>query len=215
MIARARAEKARRAFNADITIVLQFDASPTSSRAGLTSINRNIFFVEGAYTAKELSSDARQRLKLLTKLLENVTPTETRVAVSIARCFEKTTGFPPVLYGDTATTRAVAGTPYVVARNLALDREHNGPVLTTEPYFMNQPVTLRRLLAGDYRGTKLIAGKASSQYLPRIRRGSGSRDGGRLWKILTARVDTNIFVGLFTVRGDQVIQPLTQHQWQG
>ena len=158
--ARARAEKARRAFNADITIVLQFDASPASSRAGLTSINRNIFFVEGAYTAKELSSDARQRLKLLTKLLENVTPTETRVAVSIARCFEKTTGFPPVLYGNTATTRAVAGTPYVVARNLALDREHDGPVLTTEPYFMNQPVTLRRLLAGDYRGTKLIAGKA-------------------------------------------------------
>jgi hypothetical protein len=25
---------------------------------------------------------------------------------------------------------------------------------------MNQPVTLRRLLAGDYRGTKLIVGKA-------------------------------------------------------
>jgi N-acetylmuramoyl-L-alanine amidase len=158
--ARARAEKARRVFNADITIVLQFDASPASSRAGLTRINRNIFFVEGAYTAKELSSDARQRLKLLTKLLENVTPTETRVAVSIARCFEKTTGFPPVLYGNTATTRAVAGAPYVVARNLALDREHDGPVLTTEPYFMNQPVTLRRLLAGDYRGTKLIVGKA-------------------------------------------------------
>ena len=158
--ARARAEKARRVFNADITIVLQFDASPASSRAGLTSINRNIFFVEGAYTAKELSSDARQRLKLLTKLLENVTPTETRVAVSIARCFEKTTGFPPVLYGNTATTRAVAGAPYVVARNLALDREHDGPVLTTEPYFMNQPVTLRRLLTGDYLGPKLIAGKA-------------------------------------------------------
>ena len=109
--ARARAEKARRVFNADITIVLQFDASPASSRAGLTSINRNIFFVEGAYTTKELSSDARQRLKLLTKLLENVTPTETRVAVSIARCFEKTTGFPPVLYGNTATTRAVSQAP--------------------------------------------------------------------------------------------------------
>jgi hypothetical protein len=47
----------------------------------------------------------------------------------------------------------------VVARNLAFNREHDGPVVVTEPYFMNQSVTLRRLLAGDYKGTKIIAGK--------------------------------------------------------
>jgi N-acetylmuramoyl-L-alanine amidase len=155
----ARAEKARRAFTPDLTIVLQFDATPASCQAGLTDINRNIFFVEGAYTPKELANDPRQRLKLLTKLLQNVTPTETRVAVNIARRFKEATGFPPVLYGNTATTRAIAGSPYVVARNLAFNREHDGPVVVTEPYFMNQSVTLRRLLAGDYKGTKIIAGK--------------------------------------------------------
>jgi len=156
---RARAEKARKAIQPDITIVLQFDATPASCRAKLTDINRNIFFVEGAYTAKELANDARQRLKLLTKLFQNVTPAETRVALAIARQFKEATGFPPVLYGNTATTRLVTGSPYVVARNLAFNREHDGPVVVTEPYFMNQPVTLRRLLAGDYAGTKLIAGE--------------------------------------------------------
>lgn len=155
---RSRAENASRAIRADITIVLQFNATPTSGRTRLTSSNRNIFFVEGSYTAKELSNDARQRLKLLTKLFENVTPTETRVAACIAGRFLEATGFPPVLYGNTAVTRATAAGPYVVARNLAFSREHAGPVVVTEPYFMNQPLTLQRLLAGDYEGEKVIAG---------------------------------------------------------
>ncbi len=157
--ARARAQKARLAMQPDLTIVLQFDATPASCRARLADTNRNIFFVEGAYTAKELSNDARQRLKLLTKLLQNVTPTETQTATAIARQFQRSTGYPPVLYGNSATTRAIAGTQYVVARNLALSREHDGPVVVTEPYFMNQPVTLSRLLAGDYNGSRLVAGK--------------------------------------------------------
>jgi hypothetical protein len=64
-----------------------------------------------------------------------------------------------VLYGNSKTTRSIAGNPYVVARNILLNREHDGPVVVTEPYFMNQPVTLQRLLAGDYEGTRLVAGK--------------------------------------------------------
>jgi hypothetical protein len=53
----------------------------------------------------------------------------------------------------------VPGNRYVVVRNLAFNREHDGPVVVTEPYFMNQPETLERLLAGDYPGERLIAGK--------------------------------------------------------
>lgn len=155
----SRAENARRRFRADLTIVLQFDATPRSCRARLTDINRNIFFVEGAYTASELGNDSRQRWKLLTKLLQNVTPTERLVATNIARSFEDATGYPPVLYGDTAVTRAVGDTPYVVARNLAFNREHDGPVVITEPYFMNQRVTLLRILAGDYPGLEFVAGQ--------------------------------------------------------
>ena len=47
----------------------------------------------------------------------------------------------------------------MVARNPAFNREHDGPVVVTEPYFMNEPVTLQRLLAGDYKGTRLVAGR--------------------------------------------------------
>ena len=157
--ARARAETARRAMQPDITIVLQFDATSASRLQRLASTNRNILFVEGAYTATELTSDPRQRLRLLTKLLQNVTPTEERVALAISNRLKEMTGFPPVLYGNSRTTRAIAGSPYVVARNLLLNREHDGPVVVTEPYFMNQPVTLQRLLAGDYEGLKFVGGQ--------------------------------------------------------
>jgi N-acetylmuramoyl-L-alanine amidase len=157
--ARARAEKSRAAMQPDITIVLQFDATPGRHLRSLPKINRNILFISGAYTAAEVNSDPRQRLRLLTKLFENVTPTEIRVALAISNHLVELTGFPPVLYGNSRTTRSIAGNPYVVARNLLLNREHDGPVVVTEPYFMNQPETLQRLLAGDFDGSRLIAGK--------------------------------------------------------
>jgi N-acetylmuramoyl-L-alanine amidase len=159
METRARAELVRRSFRPDITIVLQHDATPDSAEGRLAPTNRNIFFVDGAYLPAELR-DPWQRFRLLTKLLENVTPVEATVAADIAARFHAVTGFPPVLYGDSANTRLVVpGNPYVVARNLDFSREHGGPVVVTEPYFMNQPVTLARLLAGDYSGHRVIAGR--------------------------------------------------------
>lgn len=157
--ARARAEKTRKAMKPDITIILQFDATGAKHRNNFPKINRNILFISGAYTAKEITSDPRQRLRLLTKLLQNVTPSEIRVAHAISKHLNETTGFPPVHYGNSWSTRSIANDPYVVARNLLLSREHDGPVVVTEPYFMNQEETLLRLLAGDYEGTQLIAGK--------------------------------------------------------
>jgi len=155
---RARADLLRRRFQPDITIVLQHNATAESTEGRLTPINRNIFFINGAYLPSELS-EPEQRFRLLTKLLENVIPTEVRVAVAISRRFQSATGFPPVLYGNSATTRLIApGNPYVVARNLAFNREHDGPVVVSEPYFMNQRETLERLLAGDYAGRRMVAG---------------------------------------------------------
>jgi hypothetical protein len=93
-------------------------------------------------------------------LFENVTPTETAVAVKIAARFLAATGDAPVRYGNSANTRTVpGGNAFVVARNLAFNREHDGPVVVVEPYFMNEPVTLQRLLAGDYAGTRVVAGR--------------------------------------------------------
>jgi len=164
--ARARAEMSAGTIKPDLTIVLQFDASPASRHLKLAKINRNILFIEGAYTARELTKDPRQRYRLLTKLLQDVTPTETLAAIAIANRLSEATGFPPVGYGDSKTTRAIEGSPYVVARNLLLPREHEGPVVVTEPYFMNEPVTLQRLLAGDFEGVRDFGG----QQLPSIYR---------------------------------------------
>ncbi len=155
----ARGEKAQTIAKPNITIVLQFDATASRRRSHLPKINRNILFIEGAYTAREITSDPRQRLRLLTKLLQNVTPTEIRVATAISNHFVSATAFPPVLYGNSKITRSIANNPYVIARNILLNREHDGPVVVTEPYFMNHPETLQRLLAGDYEGIQIIAGK--------------------------------------------------------
>jgi hypothetical protein len=155
---RARALRVRRNFDPDVTIVLQFDATPGSSAGRLATANRNIFFVEGAYTRGELG-DAEQRFRLLTKLLEGVAPTEAEVAAAISERFRERTGYPPVLYGDSPTTRLVLpGNDYVVARNLAFNREHDGPVVVTEPYLMNEAETLARIFAGDYEGDRTVGG---------------------------------------------------------
>jgi hypothetical protein len=156
---RARADLVRRSFRPDVTIVLQHNATPGSTAGRLNPINRNIFFVNGAYTAAELH-EPEQRFRLLTKLLEDTSPIESEVAGAIAMRFKVATAFPPVLSGNSENTRLVLpNDPYVVARNLAFNREHDGPVVVTEPYFMNQAETLARLVAGDYAGERMVAGK--------------------------------------------------------
>jgi N-acetylmuramoyl-L-alanine amidase len=158
---RARAKEVQAHFKPDMTIVLQHNATPASINGGLAPSNRNIFFVEGAYMSEELDSDPVQRFRLLTKLFEQVTPSEVQVADKIARQFERLTGYAPVLYGNSTSTRLVKeGDSYVVARNLAFNREHDGPVVVTEPYYMNNPLTLRRLLAGNYEGLRIMGRKA-------------------------------------------------------
>ena len=75
-------------------------------------------------------------------------------------------------YGDSADHAEVVlpGNPYVVARNLAANREYDGPVVCTEPYFMNNRVTYQRLLAGDYEGLADLRRQALRQHLSRVRR---------------------------------------------
>ena len=64
--------------------------------------------------------------------------------------------------------QVIPGNPYVVARNLAANREYDGPVVCTEPYFMNNHTVYQRLLAGDYDGQKTFDGKSYEQHFPRV-----------------------------------------------
>lgn len=153
----ARAERIKE-FHPDITIVLYINASPSSARHKLIHVNQNIFFVEGGYLKSELA-DPHKRFRLLYKVLNDVTPTEMEVARAISSEFQKTTKLPPVPYGDSNTTRLLdEREPYIVARNLGANREYDGPVVVTEPYFMNHALTAKRLVAGDYEGEREIDG---------------------------------------------------------
>ena len=104
-------------------------------------------------------ADAEMQRRCVYKMVEGSSPIEAEVAADIATTFAEKTHLGPVKYGDSATTRQViAGNLYVVARNLAANREYDGPVVCTEPYFMNNKITYQRLLAGDYDGQRTFNG---------------------------------------------------------
>jgi hypothetical protein len=154
-----RGNRIRNNFVPDITVVLYIDATPGSGRGHTTPGNANIFFVGGSYTRTEMADPEMQR-RLVYKMCEGGSDIEAEVAGDIADVFTQKTGLGPVKYGDSSTTRSVLpNNQYVVARNLAANREYDGPVVCTEPYFMNNNVVYQRLLAGDYEGQKIFDGK--------------------------------------------------------
>jgi len=154
-----RGNRIRNNFVPDITVTLYIDATPSSGRGRLTSANANIFFVGGSYTKTEMADPEMQR-RAVYKLLEGGSEIEAEVAGDIASVFTQKTGLGPVQYGNSSTTRSVIpDNAYVVARNLAANREYDGPVVCTEPYFMNNNVVYQRLLAGDYDGVRKFNGK--------------------------------------------------------
>jgi hypothetical protein len=154
-----RGNRIRNNFVPDITVTLYLDATPSSARGHVTSANSNIFFVHGCYTRSEMADPEMQR-KCIYKMVEGSSEIEAEVAADIATVFTQRTGLPPVEYGDSPTTRQVLpNNRYVVARNLAANREYDGPVVCTEPYFMNNRVVYQRLLAGDYEGLQTFDGK--------------------------------------------------------
>jgi N-acetylmuramoyl-L-alanine amidase len=154
-----RGNRIRNNFVPDITITLYLDATPGSARGHLTSANSNIFFVHGCYTRAEMA-DPEMQLRCIYKMSEGSSDIESEVAADIAAVFKQRTNLPPVEYGDSATTRMVIpDNYYVVARDLAANREYDGPVVCTEPYFMNNRVVYQRLLAGDYDGQQTFDGK--------------------------------------------------------
>ena len=164
-----RGNRIRNNFVPDITVTLYIDATPGSGRGRLTAANQNIFFVHGSYTRSEMADPEMQR-RCVYKMVEGSSGIEAEVASDIATVFAQRTGLGPVRYGDSPTTRKVGDNPGVVARNLAANREYDGPVVCTEPYFMNNRVVYQRLLAGDYSGQRTFSGKAYTSIFREIRR---------------------------------------------
>ncbi|HEY5036817.1 MAG TPA: hypothetical protein VII74_06765, partial [Chthoniobacterales bacterium] len=77
---------------------------------------------------------------------------------SLALTMAKTTGLPPYHY-KTENATPVGKSGYVYARNLMATRLYHCPTVYLEPYVMNSEEVFARVEAGDYEGTRRVAGK--------------------------------------------------------
>ena len=113
--------------------------------------------VNGAYLPPELELDD-QRFEMLEKLLSQSFPKELGLAETIAGTMAKATGLPPYHY-KTENVTPVGTSGYVYARNLMATRLYQCPTVYLEPYVMNSREVFARVSAGDYKGTREVAGK--------------------------------------------------------
>jgi hypothetical protein len=154
----ARARRVNEQLKPDLTLCIHFNAVDWNDRFELVNDNRVVVFVHGNYLPSELKDD-EQKLRLMTKLLERSHRTELSVAEAIASALATATGLPPVEYATNSAAARVGTNSYVYARNLAVNRLIDGPVVFLEPYYQNNRIVYQRIQFGDYEGTRQIEGR--------------------------------------------------------
>ncbi len=161
---RARAEKVNERLKPDLVLCLHFNAEGWADPANptLTDVNHLHVLVNGCYSAGEFALEDN-RHDLLQRLLQQAHTTEIPLADSVARSLAAATGLPAYDYDRgfmAGNARRVNDNPYLWARNLLANRLYHCPVVFCEPYVMNSREFYDRLLAGDYPGERVIAGKS-------------------------------------------------------
>ncbi len=156
---RARADLVNSTLKPDLVLCLHFNADAWGSPANPLMVDRSHLhlLINGAYADSEIAL-ADQRFAMIQKILQGIHPEETRIAASVAAAMAEATGLPPFRY-PSGSVREIPGQPYVYARNLLANRLYQCPVLFLEPYVMNSRTDYARIQAGDYDGTRDIAGK--------------------------------------------------------
>lgn len=142
----------------DAVICLHFNAEAWGDPAQPELVNQNHlhFLITGALSANELSYED-QRFDMLNKMLNRSFPTELALTTAIAKKMQAATGLPPYRY-ESASAIRVDSNPYIWARNLLANRLFLCPTVYVEPYVMNSRTVFERVQAGDYKGTRSIAG---------------------------------------------------------
>ncbi len=155
---RARAAAVNRKLKPDLTVCLHFNAEGWGNPSEPELVDRSHLhlLVNGAYSRGELSLDD-VRYEMLRRLTNRVYSEELALANAVAASMAAATGLPPYTYEGGNAFRA-GDNPYVWVRNLLANRVYLNPVLYLEPYVMNSPEVYARIQAGDYEGTRLIAG---------------------------------------------------------
>ena len=159
---RRRASLVNYRLRPDLVLCLHFNAEPWGdpNHPKLVESNHLHLLVNGAYLPAELELDD-ERFEMLQKLLSQSFPEESSLAETIAGTMAKTTGLPPYDY-KTENVTPVGASGYVYARNLMATRLYQCPTVYLEPYVMNSREVFARVRAGDYKGTREVAGKRRS-----------------------------------------------------
>lgn len=142
----------------DLTVCLHYNAERWGDETRPTLVPQNHLHVliNGGYQADEIALDD-VRFEMLRKLLDGSHAIELPAAEAVAVSLAAATGLPPFEYKGANAVRA-GTTGYVWARNLLASRLYRSPTIYLEPYVMNSPEVVERVQAGDYEGTRLVAG---------------------------------------------------------
>ncbi|MEO7165424.1 MAG: hypothetical protein ABI787_11350 [Spartobacteria bacterium] len=156
---RRRASLVNYRLQPDLVLALHFNAEPWGDPAAptLTRNNHLHLLVNGSYLPAELELDD-ERFEMLLKLLSRAYPEELALAETLAATMAKEAGLPPYHY-KTENVTPVGKSGYVYARNLLATRLYRCPTVYLEPYVMNSRAVFVRVKAGDYEGTRSVAGK--------------------------------------------------------
>ena len=158
---RERARLVNEELKPDLVLCLHFNAEAWGNPEDPQLVEANHFHIllHGAYTDEEVGL-ADQRFRIVRKIVDQTHLEEAAISQVVAASFIEKTGLPPYLY-EPNSSRAVnvAGNPYLWARNLLANRLYDCPVIFLEPYVMNSQEAHARIQAGDYDGTREVAGK--------------------------------------------------------
>jgi N-acetylmuramoyl-L-alanine amidase len=156
---RHRASLVNHRLQPDLVLCLHFNAEPWGdpNQPTLVPEDHLHLLLNGSYLPAELALDD-VRFQMLAKLLSRSFPEELALAETIAGAMAKATGLPAYQY-KTENMTPVGMSGYVYARNLMATRLYTCPTVYLEPYVMNSREVFERVQAGDYRGTREIAGQ--------------------------------------------------------
>lgn len=141
-------------FRPDLTVCLHFDAGNP-----INPVDRLHLIINGSYTKSELADD-ELRQAMISKILGQVYYEEVALSSAVATSMGTQLKLDAFSYGRrTESVRPVPNEPYLWCRNLLANCLYPGPVVYTEPYAMNNLITARRLVSGDYEGTQVFSGK--------------------------------------------------------
>jgi N-acetylmuramoyl-L-alanine amidase len=159
---RRRADLVNYSLQPDLVLCLHFNAEQWGDPAKPKLVDKNHLhlLVNGSYLPLEVELDD-ERFEMMRKLLSRSFPEEVDLADSLGLTMAKTTGLPPYHY-KTPNVTPVGKSGYVYARNLMATRLYRCPTVYLEPYVMNSHEVFARVEAGDYDGTRKIAGKKRS-----------------------------------------------------